>query len=234
MLAEVKKCVENHDIKGLRYIFVDCLDVDPTFEKYRADYEYCKSIGGMFDNYQELTGLTADERNWTTQYWEQLKLDLMKNFSEKRFEHMVKVAKVVYADKIARLLCERSLSQKAAAPQAVSQVPVRQISSDGISKPVSDAELQEKMLAEKKRKLEEENRRIEAQQRAQKERIDAARDAEMNKYNTQKEEPVIKKVMGIVAAVARVVLVVFVVLVVMLIIKLVIMPTIMLIIMALP
>lgn len=213
MLAEVKKCVENHDIKGLRYIFVDCLDVDPTFEKYRADYEYCKSMDGMFDNYQELTGLTADERNWTTQYWEQLKLDLMKNFSEKRFEHMIKVAKVVYADKIARLLCERSLSQKAEAPQAASQVPVKQISSDGISKPVSNAELQEKMLAEKKRKLEEENRRVEAQQRAQKARIAAARDAEMNKQNIQKEDLKAKKALGIVAAAVIVILIIMLVII---------------------
>lgn len=33
MLAEVRKCADNHDIKGLRYIFVDALDVDPTFDK---------------------------------------------------------------------------------------------------------------------------------------------------------------------------------------------------------
>ncbi len=27
MLAEVKRCAESHDIKGLRYIFVDCLEI---------------------------------------------------------------------------------------------------------------------------------------------------------------------------------------------------------------
>ena len=52
MLAEVKKCADRRDIKGLRYIFVDCLDVDPTFEKYKVDYEYCKKIPGMFDAHQ--------------------------------------------------------------------------------------------------------------------------------------------------------------------------------------
>ena len=44
MLTEVKKCIESNDIKGLHYIFVDSLDVDPTFEKYKSDYEYCKKI----------------------------------------------------------------------------------------------------------------------------------------------------------------------------------------------
>lgn len=111
MHAEVKKCAEAHDIKGLRYIFVDCLDVDPTFEKYKEDYEYCKSIEGLFDTHQPLHGTSMDGNDWTLNYWEQLKLDLMKNFSRTRFEHMIVVAKVVYADKISRLLRERSISQ---------------------------------------------------------------------------------------------------------------------------
>lgn len=29
---EVKKCADNGDIRGLRYIFHSCLDVDPTFK----------------------------------------------------------------------------------------------------------------------------------------------------------------------------------------------------------
>ena len=107
MLAEIKKYADKRDMKGLRYIFVDCLDVDPTFEKYRADYEYCKSMDGFFESYNELHGIVSDQGKWNMQYWEQLKLDLMKNFSEKRFEHMIKVAKVVYAAKIERLLSER-------------------------------------------------------------------------------------------------------------------------------
>ena len=64
MLAEVKKCADRRDIKGLRYIFVDCLDVDPTFEKYKVDYEYCKKIPGMFDAHQELNELVENEKLW--------------------------------------------------------------------------------------------------------------------------------------------------------------------------
>lgn len=107
MLSEVEKCAQNHDIKGLRYIFADCLDVDPTFEKYREDYEFCKSITGFFDQYVELSLLLEDKNKWDMKYWEQLKIDLMKNFSCKRFEHMIQVAQVVYANKISRLLDER-------------------------------------------------------------------------------------------------------------------------------
>ena len=45
--------------------------------------------------------------NWNEKYWVQIKMDLMKNFSEKRFSHMREVAKVIYAEKIKRLEQER-------------------------------------------------------------------------------------------------------------------------------
>lgn len=106
MLAEVKKCVDNNDIIGLYYIFVDSLDVDPTFEKYETDFEYCKKINGFIVPNINLTPIKSRE-SWNNTYWEQLKLDLMKNFSEERFLHMREVAKVIYADKIYMLKQER-------------------------------------------------------------------------------------------------------------------------------
>lgn len=228
MLAEVKKYVENHDIKGLRYIFVDCLDVDPTFEKYKTDYEYCKSVDGMFDSHQELTGLTADESRWTMQYWERLKLDLMKNFSEKRFEHMVKVAKVVYADKVARLLNERK--EKAVSPKqepapTVSQtehhMPTEPVSVEKAPKPkfVSEAELQEKRIAERKRELETEYQRVEAEEEAKKAKREAARREALDKQNNANSsndrngDDSSKKVMGIVLAIVAIVVIVLIILV---------------------
>lgn len=135
MLLEVKKCAENGNIKGLRYIFLDALDVDPTFEKYREDYEYCKKLEGFFETHQELSGLHQNEAGWNAGYWEQLKADLTKNFSEKRYAHMIRVAKVVYAGKIERLMQERA------------------------------------------RKLEENSRRVEAEQRAQIEQAEPERKA---------------------------------------------------------
>jgi hypothetical protein len=225
MLAEVKRCAESHDIKGLRYIFVDCLDVDPTFEKYKADYEYCKSLPGMFDVHQELNGLIMDESRWTKAYWEQLKFDLMKNFSEKRFEHMVHVARIVYADKIVRLLNERDsygeskkeINRSGIKPTSVSNDPKRESDAElrekqperesdaelrekqperesdaelreKQPKKESDAELQERRLAQRRRELEEENRRIEADLAAQRARIEEARRAEAEKQIRQNRQ----------------------------------------------
>ena len=107
MIPVIKQCAESNDIKRLRYIFADSLDVDPTFDKYREDYEYCKTIPGLFEEHRELTGIAENNSLWTKAYYDQLKLDLMKNFSEIRFNHMIHVAEVVYADKIKRLKIER-------------------------------------------------------------------------------------------------------------------------------
>lgn len=220
MLAEIRKCAEAHDIKGLRYIFVDSLDVDPTFEKYKEDYEFCKGIPGLFEAHQPLKGIVPDKDQWTMQYWEQLKLDLMKNFSEIRFEHMIEVAKVVYSDKIARLLNERSMKRRSSMPTgnaSAGSVPVetpkRTVSSENVpveplrhpvssapvSRTVSGAERQEKQLAEAQRALEEKNRHIEAEQAAQRARIEAGkREAERRRQSMQNESYGSKKGMGIV------------------------------------
>ena len=106
MHAEVKRLADSGDIKGLRYVFVDALDVDPTFMRYQEDYDYCRSKG-LLEPHQELTPLTQDQTQWTKDYWAHLKVDLLKNLSEKRLMHMKRVAQVLKADKIQRLTEER-------------------------------------------------------------------------------------------------------------------------------
>ncbi|MCI9094155.1 MAG: hypothetical protein HFF36_10300 [Coprobacillus sp.] len=107
MIAGVKKCIDTGDIKALRYIFLDSLDIDPTFEKYEEDYNICKNLKGMFEPYIELTPLSKIHSDWNIDYWVKIKFDQKKNFSEKRFNHMKEVAKVVYSQKIERLQAER-------------------------------------------------------------------------------------------------------------------------------
>ena len=105
----VKTCVVERDIERLKYIFVDCLDVDPTFEKYKGDYEYCMNDSGLglFEKHVELTPMRKEKISWDISYWNSIKMDLIENFSTKRFQHMREVAKVVHAEKIERLLRER-------------------------------------------------------------------------------------------------------------------------------
>ena len=225
MLAEVRKCAETNDVKGLRYIFVDSLDVDPTFEKYEEDYNYCKNIPGLFDAHADLNGMISDSGRWNASYWDQLKLDLMKNFSKERFEHMIQVAKVVYASKIERLISERQSvkdaqdeSVKLSALSSQDVVEIKEATGEIASttvlnepKRISDAELQERRLAEKRRELEEENRRIEAEQAAQRARIESAKREAANKSNIQTGNTESKKVLGMVLGIIVIVVVAFII-----------------------
>lgn len=111
MIAEVKKHIDNNDIKGIRYVFIDSLDVDPTFDKYRETYDECKNLAGLFEEYKELSELSPNKNSWNREYWKNIKIDLEKNFSKKRFEYMIEVAKVVYAEKVERLNRERKLEK---------------------------------------------------------------------------------------------------------------------------
>lgn len=103
----IKKLVENKDMKGIRYVFLNALDVDPTFENYIDDFNYCKSKG-FIDPHKELTPFTNDKSKWNEEYWGKIETDITKNFSEKRMNHLREVAKVFMADKIDRLNKERA------------------------------------------------------------------------------------------------------------------------------
>lgn len=109
----VVDCCNKKDIKGLRYIFLDSLDVDPTFIKYIKDWNYAKlQCPEFLEQHKELAPFSSDTKDYNTDYWVKIKLDLKKNFSEKRFNHLQKVAKVFYAKKIQRLLKEREEKKK--------------------------------------------------------------------------------------------------------------------------
>ena len=107
MNKEIKRYADTGDLKSLKYIFVDSLDVDPTFVRYEEEYNYCKSIPGLLETHRELTPFTQDKSHWTEEYWAKLKMDLLENFSDRRMMHMREVAKVYLAEKVKRILAER-------------------------------------------------------------------------------------------------------------------------------
>lgn len=209
MLAEVKKCAEAHDIKGLRYIFVDCLDVDPTFEKYREDYEYCrKSVPELFVDHQELSGIVTDESKWTMDYWDRIKLDLMKNFSMIRFEHMIKVARVIYADKVARLTKERGIVSR----DVVKTSPQKIVPETGHIETVSVKEAEDRRATEKKHESEEENKQKNAEKKTAQEADGAnAKPQEFaNGHNAHERDGKSKKATGVAVAVIAIVAIVLI------------------------
>lgn len=224
MLAEVKKCIESKDIKGLHYIFVDSLDVDPTFEKYNEDYEYCKGINGFLEPHVDITPFLSSER-WNEKYWVQIKMDLMKNFSEKRFSHMREVAKVIYSEKIKRLELERERlelhnqeAEKKQKEQMARIQTVRQKDNASANKlsvvtsQILDAEkAQKERLEEKHRAIELHNQEVEKKQKEQMARIQAARqkDKEIKNNKSYVETP--KKATGAVTAVVVIIAIILII-----------------------
>ena len=103
----VKQYADKGDIDNVRFTFLSSLDIDPTFEVYKEDFEYCKKIPGIFEGHKELKPFERNPVKWDEDYWVAIKMDMQENFSIKRFEHMKEVAKVYYADKVERLKDER-------------------------------------------------------------------------------------------------------------------------------
>ena len=215
MNPEIKKHADSGDIKSLKYIFVDSLDVDPTFVRYEEDYNYCKSIPGLLESHIELTPFTKNKSDWDEDYWTHLKMDLIKNFSDKRMSHMREVAQVFLADKMQRIISERSANNsiqntsvnktKSIAKYTQKIEPVKQTLITNSKK----AE-QERMLEEEKRKLEKENMAIDHENKKQTARIEQKRYEYKNTYNTKNKSP--KKAIGIAIAAFIVAVILFLIL----------------------
>lgn len=193
MNTEIKKFADSGDIKSLKYIFVDSLDVDPTFVRYEEEYNYCKSIPGLLEPHIELTPFREDKADWDEEYWTSLKMDLIKNFSDKRMTHMRDVAQVFLADKVQRILAERAAGnaiRQNIEPKA-SKVVEKATSS------VSNAELQARQLEEERRKLDAEYKA--AQEREAKE-LEKREAQKRSMCSSQTGGNASKKVIGIAAA----------------------------------
>ena len=171
MNTEIKKYADSGDIKSLKYIFVDSLDVDPTFVRYEEEYNYCKSIPGLLESHVELTPFKTNKADWNEQYWTSLKMDLVKNFSDRRMSHMREVAKVFLDDKVQRIVAERAANNsiqnttvtktKLASTLKQNQQNVDPMVTDVVRKASSSK------AAEQSRQIEEAKRKLDAENRAQ-------------------------------------------------------------------
>lgn len=212
MHQEVKKSADAGDVKDLKYTFVDSLDVDPTFEEYLDDYNYCASKG-LFERHKDLTPFADRQADWNDNYWGKIKRDLLKNFSRERLDHMRKVALVVNAEKVARLQKERQTAAQPVTPK-FSQPTVAQRS---VTPPQLRAELPTKSKAQQqqekldaaKRQLAQENAQVERQQLQQQQQQQQLQ--RQQQLNQQTADDSSKKVWGI-AAIAVAAVIIFVLL----------------------
>lgn len=219
MDIETKKLVDKRDFRALKYLFVDALDVDPTFARFEEDYRYCRQfVPELWEPYQELTPLRSDPKEWDEDYWVRLKVDLAKNFSDERLAHMRKVAMVVLAEKVRRIQAERAARETTANSTPQTAVPVAaEKPSAGTPQDVSDkkpqmtaepelskAEKEQRRLKEKERQLAEENRKHEEACAA----AARKREAEKERLRQEREKTSSKKGIWIVVAAVAVAVVI--------------------------
>ena len=225
---EVKKCADNGDIRGLRYIFHSCLDVDPTFKGYERAYEDYKNTPGLFVDHTNENLMKLKENNvdgsWNLEYWNQLKKDLLENFSQKRFEHMREVAKVVYKDKICRIEEKRHQPDKThvttveekkqnegsmgAALKFNEHSEAQRLINEQIERERRDIAAEKELERLKQKELEENNARVEKEEQQK----EAERRKRMQSYNDEIQGSgggERKKVMGVVLAIVAVMIIVF-------------------------
>ncbi|MCI9077967.1 MAG: hypothetical protein HFH68_03445 [Lachnospiraceae bacterium] len=224
MHKAVKENADSGNIKELKYVFADCLDVDPTFEKYKEDYEYCqKQVPELFETHKDITPLTENQKEWNYNYWRELKIDLVNNFSKKRFEHMRKVAKVVYAEKIKIINEKRETEAEAEKTQSTVWQKTDNIKQNnnivhnGInSSKHKTREEQEREIKEEKEKIARENSYVEEKIKKQEQQpAVTARPKKVNIQNTgdnRKEDDSLKKLIGVLLGIV-IILVIFMILI---------------------
>ncbi|MCM1479975.1 MAG: hypothetical protein NC085_09735, partial [Muribaculaceae bacterium] len=169
---------------------------------YREEFEYCRNVPGLWAAYEELTPLMSDQSRWNADYWVELKKDLKKNFSIKRFEHMRQVAQVIFADKIKRIYDERRstaekpVSQPSDMPRQTNNSEDKQI--EDAKKRIEEIKAREAAAAEERARKREEARKAE-EERLRKIRENAEREIKTSapsySNTAQRGEPP-KKTMG--------------------------------------
>lgn len=204
---KIKEYAGSGNVVGLHYIFRDALDADPTFEYYLDSYRYCEEkVPNFFDAHRELTPFSQEPRQWDNAYWVQMKMDLMENFSKERYEHLRKVARVYYAEKIQRIREEERQKNAVQKPIAY-PAPSKTVRSTTATKEEADREFELKKRLRQK-EAEENNQKVEEHKAAQQKEIEQA--IENSKKSQKKaEDDHTKKLMGAVLIVVVAVVALF-------------------------
>ena len=106
------EALNTYSVKRLKYVFVDSLDVDPTNVKYKTFYDIAKKRG-LLEPHEELTPFYPDSQlekmseRELDEYWIKIKRDYINNPSDERMQNMIRIAKIIYKEKIQKLMKQR-------------------------------------------------------------------------------------------------------------------------------
>lgn len=161
MNKQVKLFIDNRNLERVKFYFLNSLNIDPTFENYREDYEYAKK-NNVFEIHKDMMPFNNNKNSWNEEYFNSLQDDLNINFSERRLEHMIEVAKVVFREKIDKLEKERQGANKQSTINENNNVfnSGRDVKVNNSYVSNEQIEQHKKELEEKNKKREEENKNV--------------------------------------------------------------------------
>lgn len=100
MSIDFKKDVLDGNLSIVRVILKDSLIIDPTFVEFNHMYRYAKdNMDNLLEEFDDKE-LDYDKENWTEDYMNGLKVELMGNFSDERLDHLKQIISFLYKDRI--------------------------------------------------------------------------------------------------------------------------------------
>ncbi|MCL2016364.1 MAG: hypothetical protein FWG68_08990 [Defluviitaleaceae bacterium] len=93
-----KDAVSKNDVSKVRIMLKDSLFTDPSFGKFNAMFALAKNMSGLFDPHEDRGEPFKPQSEWTKDYGDLLKSQIVPNFSHERLDHLKKVVQHLYPD----------------------------------------------------------------------------------------------------------------------------------------
>lgn len=97
--VDFKDTVAEKKVRRIRIMLKDSLLIDPTFKEFDEMYNFAfNNMDGLLEDFDG-DELEFNKNNWSEDYMNELKVELMGNFSERRINHLKEVCSYLYKDK---------------------------------------------------------------------------------------------------------------------------------------
>ena len=88
------EAVKTGNVRRLRIMMEDSLLVDPSFQEFTSMESAAASVPGLYDSHDGKPFI-MDQTEWTDEYMNKLKVQLISNFSHERINHLKDVIRVL-------------------------------------------------------------------------------------------------------------------------------------------
>lgn len=98
-----KQDIDKRDLLSVRITIKDTIKSDPTFKQFDKLCDYTKKQGVNIYQEYDRNEFEKDISKWNNDYLDRQCVELVRNFSKERIEHLREVCQVVYKERIEKL-----------------------------------------------------------------------------------------------------------------------------------